>query len=93
MEKETRSALRKLKEKRRRIDLVDQKLLTLLNQRLAIALELGKIKKGIGKKVYDPAREKEVLDNVNLKNRGPLKKQDLTRIFRAIIKICRNSQI
>ncbi len=92
MEKETRSALRKLKEKRRRIDLIDQKLLTLLNQRLGVALELGKIKNKIGKKLYDPAREREVLANVNLKNKGPLREQDLARIFKTIIKVCRQAQ-
>ncbi len=92
MKEETPSALRKLKEKRRNIDLIDQKLLTLLNQRLGVALELGKIKKKIGRKIYDPAREKEVLDNVNLKNRGPLQEQDLIRIFKTIIKVCRQAQ-
>ncbi len=92
MEKETRSALKKLKEKRRRIDGIDQKLLILLNRRLGTALELGKIKKGMGKKIYDPAREREVLANVNLKNKGPLKERDLTRIFKTIIKVCRQAQ-
>ena len=92
MKKETPSALRILKEKRGRIDLIDQKLLTLLNQRLGVALELGKIKKKIGRKIYDPVREKEVLDNVNLKNRGPLQEQNLIRIFKTIIKVCRQAQ-
>jgi chorismate mutase-like protein len=92
MEKKTRSALRKLKEKRIKIDLLDQKLLTLLNQRLRVALEVGKIKKGIGKEIYDPGREKKVLEKLKLRNRGPLKEQDLIRIFRTIMKVCRRSQ-
>ena len=92
MEKETRSDLKKLKEKRRSIDLLDQKLLMLLNQRVRVALQIGRIKKRIGKKTYDPAREKEVLEKLKLKNRGPVKKQDLIRIFRTIIKVCRQSQ-
>ena len=92
MNKETRSDLKKLKEKRRSIDLLDQKLLMLLNQRVHVALQIGRIKKRIGKKTYDPAREKEVLEKLKLKNRGPVKKQDLIRIFRTIIKVCRQSQ-
>ncbi len=92
MEQETRPALRKLKEERRRIDLIDQKLLALLNQRFGIALELGKVKRGMGKKIYDPVREREVLDNVNLKNKGPLKDQDLMKIFKTIIRVCRQGQ-
>ncbi len=93
MEKEIRSDLKKLKEKRGSIDLLDQKLLILLNQRVRIATEIGKIKKRIGKKVYDLRREKEVLEKLKLKNRGPVKEQDLIKIFRAIMRACRKSQI
>jgi len=92
MDKETRLDLRKLKEKRRSIDLLDQKLLMLLNQRLRVALEIGKIKRRIGKKTYDPGREREVLERLRLKNKGPLKEQDLIKIFRTIMKVCRQSQ-
>lgn len=82
-----------LKKKRKEIDLIDQKLLTLLNQRLCTALEMGKIKKETGKKVFDPEREKEVLERLNLKNKGPLKKENLEEIFKTIMKVCRKSQI
>ena len=92
MDKETRSDFKKLKEKRRSIDLLDQKLLMLLNQRLRVALEIGGIKKRIGKRIYDPGREREVLEKLKLKNKGPLKTQNLRRIFRTIIKVCRRSQ-
>jgi len=92
MEKETRSDFKKLKGKRRIIDHLDQKLLVLLNQRLRVALEIGKIKRRIGKKPYDPAREKDVLKKLRLKNRGPVKQQDLIKIFGTIVKVCRQSQ-
>ena len=82
-----------LKKRRKEIDLIDQKLLTLLNQRLRHALEMGKIKKEAGKKVYDPKREKEVLERLKLKNKGFLEGEDLKEIFKTIIKICRRSQI
>jgi chorismate mutase-like protein len=82
----------KLKEKRRKIDLIDRKLLSLLNQRLRIALEIGKVKKQMGETIYDPKREKEILEKLNLRNRGPLKEEDLKKIFATIIKACRQSQ-
>ncbi len=86
----------KLKEKRKKIDLIDQKLLSLLNQRLHIALEIGKIKKRMGEKIYDPKREKEVLERLRLRlrsrNKGLLKERDLEKIFATIIKVCRQSQ-
>ena len=92
MDKETRSDLKKLKEKRRSIDLLDQRLLMLLNQRIRIAMEIGKIKKEMGKRIYDAGREKEVLDKLKVKNRGPLKELDLIRIFRSIMYACRQCQ-
>lgn len=85
--------LQKLKRKRIKIDFLDRKLLTLLNQRLSIALEIRKIKKEMGKKIYDPRREKEVLERLRRKNKGPLRKKDLEKIFSAIMKVCRQSQI
>jgi len=84
--------LQKLKKKRKEIDLIDQKLLTLLNQRLRIAQEIGKIKKEMGKKIYDPKREKEILDGLKRKNKGPLKEEDLKKIFTTIMKACRKFQ-
>jgi len=82
----------KLRSRRRKIDDIDRKLLPLLNQRLRIALECGKIKKEMGKKFYDPKREKEILEKLRLRNRGPLAEDDLKKIFAAIIKVCRQSQ-
>ncbi len=83
----------KLKKKRKELNLLDQRLLTLLNQRLRMALEIGKIKKEMGKKIYDPRREKEILDRLKRKNKGPLKEEDLKKIFTTIMKVCRRSQI
>ena len=94
MKKEVRSHLsQKLIKRRKELDLINQKLLTLLNQRLRITLEIGKFKKEMGKKIYDTEREKEILDRLKRKNRGPLKEVDLRKIFTTIMKVCRESQI
>jgi chorismate mutase / prephenate dehydratase len=94
MRKEAQSDFsQKLRESRRNLDLLDQKLLTLLNRRLRISLEIGKIKKGIGKKIYDAEREKEILDRLKRKNKGPLKERDLRKIFATIMQVSRKSQI
>ena len=86
----------KLRNRRKKIDLIDRKLLPLLNQRLRIALEIGKVKKQMGEKIYDPKREKQVLERLRLRlrlrNKGPLKEGDLEKIFTTIIKVCRQSQ-
>jgi chorismate mutase/prephenate dehydratase len=94
MRKEARSHFsQKLKESRRELDLLDQKLLILLNRRLRICLDIGKIKKGIGKKIYDAEREREILGRLKRKNRGPLTERDLKEIFSMILRVSRKSQV
>ena len=94
MEKISRTQLNhELNRKRREIDLIDRKLLTLLNDRLRVALKVGGIKKKMGEKIYNPEREKEVLRRLGLKNRGPLEEQDLEKIFGTIMRVSRRSQI
>ena len=86
----------KLKDRRREIDLIDEKLLSLLNQRLLIATEIGSIKKQMGAKTYDPKREKEILERLRLRLRSRkktlLEEKDLEKIFRTIISVCRETQ-
>jgi chorismate mutase-like protein len=81
-----------LKKKRKEIDLIDQKLSTLLNQRVRMAQMIGKIKKEMGKKIYDPGRENEVLERLKRKDKGPLMGNDLEKIFKTIMRVCRKSQ-
>ena len=93
MKKVIRSHLpEQLIKRRKELDLLNQKLLTLLNQRLRITLQIGKIKKEMGKKIYDTEREKKILDRLKRKNKGPLKEEDLIKIFTTIMKVCRQSQ-
>jgi chorismate mutase-like protein len=82
-----------LKQMRREIDLIDRELLTLLNDRLRVALKVGRIKKKMGEKIYHPEREKEVLRRLGLRNRGPLEEKDLKQIFGTIMRVSRRSQI
>lgn len=94
MKKEEASPLHNaLKERRKRIDLIDRKLLSLLNQRLAIALDIGRVKKERGEKIYNPQREDEILQRLCRINRGPLKAEDVEKIFKMIMIVCRKSQI
>jgi len=72
---------------------MDRKLLSLLNRRLRIAMEIGRIKKEMRGKIYDPGREREVIGKLKIENKGPLKNESLRKIFSLIIKVCRQSQI
>lgn len=70
---------------RDRIDALDEQIVALLNERAACALEIGDIKRGIGMAIYQPGREKEVLDHVRRVNHGPLDGEAVMRLFERII--------
>jgi chorismate mutase len=70
---------------RRRIDEIDLKLVALLNERANCALEIGHEKHLKGLPVYQPARENEILGNVERANPGPLPDTAIRRLFERII--------
>jgi chorismate mutase len=72
-------------ELRRRIDEIDQRLVKLLNERAACAVEIGRLKESAGQPIYQPSREAEVLANVRAGNQGPLDHGAVTRLFERII--------
>ena len=72
-------------ELRRRIDAIDIKMVRLLNERAGCAIALGRIKQERGLPIYQPAREEEVLGNVQRTNGGPLQSEALRRLFERII--------
>ena len=70
---------------RARIDGIDRRLVRLLNERAGCAIALGRIKRRRGLTIYQPAREEEVLGNVQRSNGGPLESAALRRLFERII--------
>jgi len=74
---------------RSRIDEIDRKLVELLNERSRCAIEIGKIKRRLHMRVFDPEREREVIRNVQNENHGPLDGESLQRLFERVIDECR----
>jgi chorismate mutase-like protein len=70
---------------RRRIDDIDRKLVQLLNERSHCALEIGKLKQKQKLPLYQPDREREVLENAERANPGPLSDAAIRRLFERII--------
>jgi chorismate mutase len=70
---------------RRRIDVIDEQLLRLLNSRSACAVEIGKVKRALGLPVYSPGREAWILERVMRENPGPLDGASVLRVFERII--------
>jgi chorismate mutase-like protein len=68
------------------IDRVDEVLVRLLNERARVACEIGRLKKMQGIDVYQPEREKQVLDHVrSVASEGPLGADAIARLFERII--------
>ena len=75
---------------RARIDAVDGILLDLLNRRIEYALEIGRIKRAQGSPILDGKRERELLDGLKSRNRGPLSSEAVARIFSRIVEETRD---
>ena len=70
---------------RKKIDLLDRKLINLLNLRAEATKRIGKIKINSGKSIYVPEREMQVLSRISSLNKGPLKKSALEAIYREVM--------
>ena len=75
---------------RDRIDAVDDKLHALLNERALLAQQAGISKHQDGHTVdfYRPEREAEVLRRALQRNHGPLRDEEIVRLFREIMSAC-----
>lgn len=82
----------KLNEWRLRIDEIDKKLVELLNARSQCALEIGRLKVQANLPLYQPEREKEVLQNAESNNPGPLSNAAIRRLFERIIDEARSAE-
>ena len=78
--------MRTLDDLRKDIDRVDEVLVRLLNERARCACEIGQLKKELGVEIYQPEREKEVLQHVRtVATEGPLGPEAIGRLFERII--------
>ena len=68
------------------IDRVDEVLVRLLNERARCACEIGRIKKEQKVEIYQPEREKQVLEHVkSVAAEGPLEPEAIARLFERIM--------
>ena len=77
---------------RQAIDVIDEKILDLINQRLSLAKQIGDLKKQDDIQILDSGRETEILKRLLEKNNGPMGADGLRNIFGAIIAEGRNVQ-
>lgn len=78
-------SMSKLQELRKQIDTIDNALLDLLNERARIAVAIGEIKKAENLELHSPAREREVIDRLTARNKGPIPQETIRAVYREIM--------
>ena len=88
----TQSVLPPLSEIRSHIDSIDDQLLQLLSERAQLAQLVGQSKRQqenlTSAQLYRPERESQVLRRVIENNQGPLRDEEVARLFREIMSVC-----
>ncbi|MCY3747682.1 MAG: prephenate dehydratase [Chloroflexi bacterium] len=79
-----------LEDLRRDIDSVDQQLVTLLGRRAELVRDIGHLKAEAGTPVFDPGRERDVLERVTALNPGPYDNDHIQAIYREIMAASRS---
>ncbi|MCA9641060.1 MAG: chorismate mutase [Polyangiaceae bacterium] len=74
-----------LAELRDAIDALDREILELVARRVEVVLRVGDFKRARNLRVYDPARERDVLDKLSAACRSPLTQETVRRIFERLI--------
>ncbi len=82
----------KLKKLRKRIDAIDSELVHLLQERMKVAVEIGKAKAEACRQPLDLTREQEVIQHILDLNKNEFPPEGLRVIFGEIISACRNAQ-
>lgn len=82
----------RLAELRTTIDRIDQRILQLLNERMAMVTEIGRIKQEAGRAPFDPGREEVVYAMLCAANTGPLSETSLRAVYREILAASRELQ-
>ncbi len=74
----------RLLELRGQVDAINMQLLDLLNQRARVVSEIGKAQSAIGAGFYDPAREAQMLQALELANNGPFSNETIKGLFKQV---------
>ena len=86
-------ARQKLRELRVFIDDLDRRIVSLLNERVSVVEDIGRVKRDADMPVVEPDREARVFENVrSVTSDDPLAQQAMQRIFERIIDEMRQIQ-
>ncbi|MUK86811.1 3-deoxy-7-phosphoheptulonate synthase [Ornithinibacillus sp. L9] len=77
-----------LEQLRTQLDNINLQLLELINKRAETVQQIGQIKYKQGMKVFDPIREREMLNQLVEHNNGPFDNKTIEHLFKEIFKAC-----
>jgi chorismate mutase/prephenate dehydratase len=75
---------------RQQVDAVDRAILEKLNERARLVQSIGQVKAASGSPEYEPARERQILEQLTARNPGPFPNQGIAPVFREIISATRS---
>ncbi|MFA5073348.1 MAG: prephenate dehydratase [Nitrospirota bacterium] len=78
-------SIEKIQAFRKKIDEIDDQLIDLLNQRAEFVIQIGNIKKTEKLDFHSPAREREILERLALRNKGPFPQDALKAVYREVL--------
>jgi len=82
-----------LEDLRKKVDEVDTRIVELISERIRVAQEIGKEKRGQGKQTEDRERENLVLERVRgIARSEDVSQEDLEAIYQQIIMVCKRVQ-
>ena len=74
---------------RKKIDKIDEQLVKLLDERMGLAFELGKLKKSDDRDVFDANREEEVFNKLQDLPKQTIRDDEIKELYEQIIRISR----
>ena len=77
---------------RQQIDALDERLFTLLSERMAIVKKVGRVKASSGQAIADPVREAQVRERLKERTHGLLAPWHVEELAAIIIRISRDIQ-
>ena len=74
---------------RKEIDALDDEVLRLLSERARHVVEIGRLKQETGATVFDPARERRIMERLLAATSGPLSAEAVREVFASIFSVSR----
>ena len=74
-----------LNDLRHKIDIIDERIVSFLNERAKLSLMIGNIKAKNKIGIYAPDREMQILSQMKARNKGPLSDEALEAIYREVM--------